>query len=615
MLRIYHHRRSTANHTWYVDLAGNPLFVKANPNPAEAVAERNGHTRLRPHYPVPALRGTRRIGRWTLLAYDRWPHLGANHGLQLDIIATAELSGNRRNLDGCLTDLIDHYRAVIDHTVRYATATETVAKLYADRAAPGGRLDHYYGTDALWHIGTDPVVLRPSELAAVPLVVNEREHLLDLNEVITRLRAQLRGMTRVWAAITQGDPTDLNIGWTPAGGAVWFDYDTAGLNALAGEIACFLIYQRLHGAWLTPRYNRAAFRDHPAALRPSVLDKPFVHTRKAGRHLVIEYQHTPSATRRHILRRYLGELVEPLAHALGVVDVMHWLRSYLLMRLLAVFNLSALDPRDTALSLALVTEAMHPDATFAGIARPHPRDGRSPTAVIRLRQRLGSVQNERCMNHMAGVVIWMRHGSCADGHPLSKIAHARFDSPLTPNGIQEAYARAYRLRAACPRPVYVTSSPLPRARHTAEIVADVLSVPLRPAEDTFSEWRAPSCVLGLTPAEYPAEYRAWRQVRLSQPDSALPGGESLAAFARRAKRAIDVAGQAEDASPLLVVSHRLLIGAVAAIRLGHRNPPAIFTHAVGFALAPAEPWTAESGRPATKLTATPRPARPHGWPG
>jgi hypothetical protein len=48
-----------------------------------------------------------------------------------------------------------------------------------------------------------------------------------------------------------------------AGGPVWFDFDTGGLNALPGEFACFLLYQRLHGAWLTPRYNRAAFATTP----------------------------------------------------------------------------------------------------------------------------------------------------------------------------------------------------------------------------------------------------------------------------------------------------------------------------------------------------------------
>lgn len=65
----------------------------------------------------------------------------------------------------------------------------------------------------------------------------------------------------------------------------------------------FLIYQRLHGAWLTPRYNKAAFRDHTSALAPAVLAPPSVHVSR-GRHLLrIDYRHAPSPARRPHLRR------------------------------------------------------------------------------------------------------------------------------------------------------------------------------------------------------------------------------------------------------------------------------------------------------------------------
>lgn len=39
---------------------------------------------------------------------------------------------------------------------------------------------------------------------------------------------------------------------------------------------------------------------------------------------------------------------------------MDWLRPYLVMRLLAVYPLGSLEPRDTALSLALLAEALNP---------------------------------------------------------------------------------------------------------------------------------------------------------------------------------------------------------------------------------------------------------------
>jgi hypothetical protein len=381
MPRITHHRRYTANHTWHVDLAGQHLFVKANPHHDQALAEYRGHARLRGFYHVPRLRRMWWAARWTVLAYDRWPHLDTGSGLLLDEITHADLTGCTRRLDSCLTSVFTHYRCVIGDTLERTTSARTVGKLYGDRAAPGGRLDHYYRANRPWPINISSGNLRPADLARTSVVVNGRSHALDFAKLITWLRDYYcTGQVPIWAAVTQGDPTDLNIGWSPAGGPVWFDYDTGGFNALAGEFACFLLYQRLHGAWLTPRYNPAAFRDHPAALRPAVLARPTAATAHDRSSLLIDYQHAPTPARQHVMRRYLDEVVRPVAAHLGVDDLMNWLRPYLVMRLLAVYDLGCLTPQDAALSLALLAEATDPatsltdslalTAIHAGAERP-----------------------------------------------------------------------------------------------------------------------------------------------------------------------------------------------------------------------------------------------------
>ncbi|NIJ10967.1 hypothetical protein FHU38_001311 [Saccharomonospora amisosensis] len=374
MLRIANHRRFTANHTWHVDWAGHALFVKANPNHDEAGAECAGHARIREFYPVPGLRGARRVARWTVLAYDRWPYLGHDHGLLLDEITHADLTGNMVRLDTCLTAVFRQYQHVIGSTLRPTTNGETISKLYGDRAAPDGRLDQYYRPNAPWPITNGTRRVRPQDLTDVRLVVNGREHAVDFAELMTRLRVHFARHSPVWAAVTQGDPTDINIGWSPAGGPVWFDYDTGGLNALPGEFACFLLYQRLHGAWLTPHYNRAAFDDHPSALTQASLAEPSVQVERTGSSLVIDYRHTPSRARRHVLRRYLDEIIRPVARHLGIDDLMAWMRPYLVMRLLAVYHLADLEPRDTALSLALLAQALDPDITLPEFLALTPSD-------------------------------------------------------------------------------------------------------------------------------------------------------------------------------------------------------------------------------------------------
>jgi hypothetical protein len=364
MLRIGHHRRATANHTWHVDLPGRPgLFVKANPNRRQAQEEINGHARISSYYLVPDLLATHRIGSWTLLVYQRWPHLSPNHGLLVDELTAADTTGDLAQLDACLTDLLGHYRTVLAATLHRVPADATIGKLYRDRADAGERLDQYYSADAPWLVLPDDRVLRPSTLADNGLIINGRQHQLDPTDLIGRLRTELAGRHRVWAALSQGDPTDLNLGWSPTGGPVWFDPDVGGLNAVAGEFACFLIDQRLHGAWLTPTYNPAAYRDHPATLAATARTRPRIHVQPDGRHaLRIDYRHRPSLARRHALNRYLQHLVFPIAAQVGVDDVLGWLRPYLAMRLLAVYNLVALQPDDTALCLALLAELLSPEA-------------------------------------------------------------------------------------------------------------------------------------------------------------------------------------------------------------------------------------------------------------
>lgn len=374
MLRITNHRRFTANHAWYVDWVGRPLFVKANPNHDEARAECAGHTRLREFYPVPRLRAARRAARWTVLVYDRWPHLGHDSGLLLDEITHADLADDTRRLDTCLTAVFSHYQHVMIYTLRHTTNRETISKLYGDRAVPDGRLDRYYRPNEPWPLTSGTRTIRPQDLVELQLVVNGHNHAIDFLDLTRRLRLHFAPNEPVWAALTQGDPTDINIGWSPTGGPVWFDYDTGGINALPGEFACFLLYQRLHGAWLTPHYNHAAFRDHPSALAPASHIEPVVHVEYRDSAVTIDYRHTPSPARRHVLRRYVSEVVQPIARHLGISDLMAWLRPYLVMRLLAVYNLAELEPRDTALSLALLAQALDPGTTLPDFLALTPSD-------------------------------------------------------------------------------------------------------------------------------------------------------------------------------------------------------------------------------------------------
>ncbi|MEU8378054.1 bifunctional RNase H/acid phosphatase [Streptosporangium sp. NPDC048865] len=145
----------------------------------------------------------------------------------------------------------------------------------------------------------------------------------------------------------------------------------------------------------------------------------------------------------------------------------------------------------------------------------------------------------------------LRHGET----PLS--VERRFsglgDPELTPNGVAQAEAAAARLAAKPYGVQVIVSSPLRRARATAEIVAAraglevLVEEGLR--ETDFGDWE------GHTFTEiqrrWPDELAAW----LADPSAAPPGGESFGEAARRVQATGDMLVERYEGRTVLAVSH------------------------------------------------------------
>jgi len=127
----------------------------------------------------------------------------------------------------------------------------------------------------------------------------------------------------------------------------------------------------------------------------------------------------------------------------------------------------------------------------------------------------------------------------------------RGDLPLTKQGGRQSASVARRL-AKSGVDIIVTS-PLQRARRTAEAVAEATGAAMVVDDDLieadFGAWE------GLTFAEagrqWPAELAAW----LASPDAAPPGGESFAMVALRVLAALDRLLDAHRHQTAVVVSH------------------------------------------------------------
>jgi probable phosphoglycerate mutase len=147
-----------------------------------------------------------------------------------------------------------------------------------------------------------------------------------------------------------------------------------------------------------------------------------------------------------------------------------------------------------------------------------------------------------------GETIWNREGR-QQGH---------FDSPLTPTGIAQAQEAGQVLRHLLPvgAPLCIETSPLGRARQTAEILCSALGLSANALvvaplliEHHLGVWQ------GLTHAEIDVQYPGARQARKADKwHYVVPDGESYALVDRRVRQWL---AQRRHASVTIAVTHAM----------------------------------------------------------
>lgn len=161
------------------------------------------------------------------------------------------------------------------------------------------------------------------------------------------------------------------------------------------------------------------------------------------------------------------------------------------------------------------------------------------------------------MTQPPGAIWVVRHGETVWN--VEGRRQGRMDSPLTPRGLEQARAAGRVLRRVLGErtDVAIESSPLGRARATAEIVCRELGLPesrivLQPllAELCQGEWE------GLTPLEVDARFPGARAERERDKwGYAFAGGESYADVFERARAWLKTL---EAETPTIAVTHEML---------------------------------------------------------
>ncbi len=181
-------------------------------------------------------------------------------------------------------------------------------------------------------------------------------------------------------------------------------------------------------------------------------------------------------------------------------------------------------------------------------------------------------------------VYLARHGQTA--YNLERRFQGQMQVPLDQTGIAQAYDLAERASAIDFAALW--SSPLRRARETAEIVAACIGLPIqedaRLMETDAGDWTDRS--FAEIQAQTPELFAGFAN---GDPAFAFPGGESFAEQGIRVGAAIAEIEQGE--MPALVVCHGVVIRIALFQRAGHRV--ALAERVPNAALVPLDPQQAE----------------------
>jgi broad specificity phosphatase PhoE len=182
----------------------------------------------------------------------------------------------------------------------------------------------------------------------------------------------------------------------------------------------------------------------------------------------------------------------------------------------------------------------------AGLAMP-----RLVTVAGPVIARPGAVGQGRRM----ATVLWARHGENV-ANLTQTFSYRVFDGDLTPAGRRQARALAARLAGRDGDPVdQLACSPLRRARQTAEVVAQLLALPIAAERDDLRE-------LNVGDLDGRSDEKSWRVYegvlaawRAGELDRSFPGGENCVELHGRLSAAIAAVTGPADGAVTAIVAH------------------------------------------------------------
>jgi hypothetical protein len=297
------------------------------------------------------------------VVYDDVIASGRCYRLLADSINAADRHVGQAAVVRLLVDKVcDSLLAASGATGAVSRLEECVPDLHMARLAPGGRLDRWYIRPPLPTWVIDGQRLNLGDLASRTLVVGGHTLGTGWSAALAEQRFALAGHTRWTTAITQGDATEPNI----TEPLCWLDFEYAGRNALASDVANFLWYLLAMGGWLVPTYQASVYERTLCTPIPPLATPTVDYLRVTTRRVEIDYTWRVGIGRRTALTTLLRRLTSDLGMAIATDgDLTGRLRPFLTLRILGVIPLGQMSGPQAVLCLAKLAELSSP-----GVALP-----------------------------------------------------------------------------------------------------------------------------------------------------------------------------------------------------------------------------------------------------
>lgn len=305
------------NETSGFEIGGSKFFYKVLPLRVFQ-KELSGYLALKDHYPVPRLLSAQSNKETGVLLFDYEDTIAENSGLLVDLFA------QKGKLDKDFLPIIKLYKKVFLSTLRKGRGS-TSDIFFKERVST--RLPLYYRKTFINSIDGKTVRLNDVFLK------------LQLARTIQQIKDYFKKDKTHWCVLSQCDPNDLNIGTKP----VLFDYLGGGLNPLMAEFATLFWYNLAQGNYFSLIYNPKTFKMHEDIRKK--IDRVEIRSGKID--------HKPSLVRKEFIETYTNQVVMPcLAKIPNYEGWYQDFKNFLAMRILGVFNVSAMKEKDKLLSLA-----------------------------------------------------------------------------------------------------------------------------------------------------------------------------------------------------------------------------------------------------------------------